>query len=189
MRLMWVSSNASGKALASLVEISVSHSGELESSDFIYYRAIIKSSKFSAWFGVLFTGRIAKGKWMCWREKVVSRWGRQRKGAGVGGGGGGKAEGEEVRWLRGGQESVKSSRALQQPVGLEHLCAVSNPISHWILLTESFKTLEAAIYKAGCTVYCEYSGCWGEKNPIYVFKNKVWEETYTSFGNCGYINK
>lgn len=30
MRLMWVSSNASGKALASLVEISMSYSGELE---------------------------------------------------------------------------------------------------------------------------------------------------------------
>lgn len=30
MRLMWVSSNASGKALASLVETSMSYSGELE---------------------------------------------------------------------------------------------------------------------------------------------------------------
>lgn len=30
MRLMWVSCNASGKALASLVEISMSYSGELQ---------------------------------------------------------------------------------------------------------------------------------------------------------------
>lgn len=62
------------------------------------------------------SGRWSKIK--TWAEEVVGRW----------------AVGCEVQL-----------RFTTQPVGLEHLCAASHPISHGILLTESFKPL-AAIY-------------------------------------------
>lgn len=62
MRLIWVSSNASGKAPASLGGGDQHELLRRVGAHFIYYDAIIKRSKFSAWFRALFTGRDSQRK-------------------------------------------------------------------------------------------------------------------------------